>query len=79
VLETLTVANVDLTNETAFLIGVLCDAGATLIYFLGLVYLRYNAINKDDAFKVTSIAPWSVEVSGFPSATIDPEDLRSII
>jgi len=28
---------------------------------------------------VTSIAPWSVEISGFPSATIDPEDLRPII
>ncbi|CAD8180964.1 unnamed protein product [Paramecium octaurelia] len=78
-LETFTVANLDISNETAFLIGVLGDAIGTLLYFLSLLYLRYNAINKDAQFKVSSISPWSVEVNGFPSATIDPEDLRSIL
>ncbi|CAD8098688.1 unnamed protein product [Paramecium sonneborni] len=78
-LETFTVANIDISNETAFLIGVLGDAIGILLYFLSLLYLRYKAINKDSQFKVSSISPWSVELSGFPTATIDPEDLRSII
>lgn len=78
-LELFTVANIDVSNKTAFLIGVVCDAIGTLIYFVSLIYLRYNAITKDAVFKITSISPWSVELSGFPSATIDPEDLRSIL
>ncbi|CAD8084424.1 unnamed protein product [Paramecium primaurelia] len=44
-LETFTVPNIDISNETAFLIGVLGDAIGTLLYFLSLIYLRQKQMD----------------------------------
>ncbi|KAM3132848.1 hypothetical protein pb186bvf_014996 [Paramecium bursaria] len=75
--EILSAANIDL-SETNFLITVICDTIGCLVYLLSIYYLRYKRAEVQEC-KIQSISPWSVEMSGFPTATIDPDDLRSIV
>lgn len=78
-MESLSLANISASNSSNFPIIVTCDAIGTFLFFLVIIYLRYKGLEQHIKGKVTSVSPWSVEISGFPSATIDPEDLRPIL